>query len=335
MKRFVAACIGALVVGFSGPALATKPTVLKFSNFAGPTAYLTKGMFEPLFKDIEADAEGTLKIQMYSGGSLVKAEDSFDAVRRGLVDMAWGVTGYTPGRFKVADIPEIPFEAKTLLEASSGVWALYENGLMDGFDDVYVFGMVSSGILTAHSVKEIKSLDDFKGERIRAAGPLASASVEALGIIPVGLPVPQTAENLSKRTLTGSLNDWNAVFTWQVLDFVKWHIDAPLGSSSVFVVINKKKFDRLPEAAKAALQKHGGKNFVARWSEGLGNENERLKQELLKRDDHVIITPSEEDIDRWKAAVAPVVQKWITTVPEGERVWEVYTQTIADVRAKQ
>lgn len=128
---------------------------------------------------------------MYSGGSLVKAEESFDAVRRGLVDMAWGVTGYTPGRFKVADIPEIPFEANNVLEASSGVWALHENDLMDGFEDVYV------------------------------------------------------------------------------LDFVKWHIDAPLGSSSVFVVINKKKFDALPEAAKAALEKHGGKIFVSRWSAGL------------------------------------------------------------------
>lgn len=334
MKRFVAACIGALAVGMSASVQAAKPTVLKFSNFAGPTAYLTKGMFEPLFKDIEADSEGTLKIQMYSGGSLVKAEESFDAVRRGLVDMAWGVTGYTPGRFKVADIPEIPFEANNVLEASSGVWALHENGLMDGFEDVYVFGLVSSGILTAHSVKEIKSLDDFKGERIRAAGPLASASVEALGIIPVGLPVPQTAENLSKRTLSGSLNDWNAVFTWQVLDFVKWHIDAPMGSSSVFVVINQKKFDRLPEAAKAALEKHGGKTFVSRWSEGLGNENERLKQDLLQRNDHVMITPSEDDIARWKQTVSPVITKWVSTVPEGERVWEVYTQAIADVRAK-
>lgn len=271
---------------------------------------------------------------MYSGGSLVKAEESFDAVRRGLVDMAWGVTGYTPGRFKVADIPEIPFEANNVLEASSGVWALHENDLMDGFEDVYVFGLVSSGILTAHSVKEIQSLDDFKGERIRAAGPLASAAVEALGIIPVGLPVPQTAENLSKRTLTGSLNDWNAVFTWQVLDFVKWHIDAPLGSSSVFVVINKKKFDALPEAAKAALEKHGGKTFVSRWSEGLENENMRLKQDLLERDDHVIITPTADEISGWKQTVAPVISEWITTVPEGQRVWDVYTQAIADVRAE-
>lgn len=334
MKRILMAalCTFSLTCGMTATA---KPTTLKFANFAGPTAYLTKGMFEPLIKDIEEDSQGTLKIQLYSGGSLVKAEDTFDAVRRGLVDMGWGVTGYTPGRFKVGDIPEIPFQARTVGEASNGVWRLYEEGLMDGFDDVKVFALVSSGILTGHSVSEIDSLDDFKGQRIRAAGPLASASVEALGIIPVGLPVSQTAENLSKKTLSGSLNDWNAVYTWQVLDFVPYHIDVPMGSSTVFLVINKRVYDRLAPEAKAALEKHGGANFLPRWSEGLGGENERLRAQLAENPAHTIVVPTEEDVARWSAAVQPVVDAWIANTPEGERIWEVYTQAIESQRGAQ
>lgn len=336
MKRILMAAFCSLSMACGTAVLAqAKPTTLKFANFAGPTAYLTKGMFEPLIKDIQDDAQGTLKIQLYSGGSLVKAEDTFDAVRRGLVDMGWGVTGYTPGRFKVADIPEIPFQARTLREASTGVWRLYEEGLMDGFDDVKVFALVSSGILTAHGVSEINSLDDFKGQRIRAAGPLASASVEALGIIPVGLPVPQTAENLSKKTLSGSLNDWNAVYTWQVLDFVPYHIDVPMGSSTVFLVINKRAYDRLAPEAKAALEKHGGANFVDRWSEGLGGENERLKQLLQQNPAHTIVTPGEADFERWSAAVQPVIEKWVGSVPQGERVWAVYTEALESQRGAQ
>lgn len=334
MKRILMAalCAFSLTCGVTATA---KPTTLKFANFAGPNAYLTKGMFEPLIKDIEEDSQGTLKIQLYSGGSLVKAEDTFDAVRRGLVDMAWGVTGYTPGRFKVADIPEIPFQARTVGEASNGVWRLYEEGLMDGFDDVKVFAMVSSGILTGHSVSEISSLDDFKGQRIRAAGPLASASVEALGIIPVGLPVSQTAENLSKKTLSGSLNDWNAVYTWQVLDFVPYHIDVPMGSSTVFLVINQRAYDRLPPEAKAALEKHGGANFLPRWSEGLGGENARLRAQLAENPAHTIVTPSEADVARWSAAIQPVIDTWVANTPNGQRVWEVYTQGIESQRGAQ
>lgn len=334
MKRFLAVCVGALTVSLSASALAAKPTTFKFSNFAGPTSFLTTGIFEPLLGDIEADSGGTLKIQMYSGGTLVKPEDAFDAVRRGLVDMAWGLTGYTPGRFKAAGMTEVPFQAANVLEGSSGVWSLYEKGLMDGFDDVYVFGLASSAVGLLHSAKEIKSLDDLKGERVRAAGPLISASIEALGLTPVGLPASQVAENLSKRVLAGSVNDWVATYTWQITDAVKWHVDVPLGAATAFVVINKKKFDSLPAEAKAALEKNSGQAFVERWSKSLEAENQRIKQEILKSDEHIVITPSQEDLARYQDNVQQVVNEWVVSTPNGQKIWDTYTQAIKDVRAK-
>lgn len=334
LKRFLAVFIGALTVSLSASALAAKPTTFKFSNFAGPTSFLTTGIFEPLLEDIAADSDGTLKIQMYSGGTLVKPEDAFDAVRRGVVDMAWGLTGYTPGRFKAAGVTEFPFQAANVAEGSSGVWALYEAGLMDGLDDVYVFGLASSAVGLLHSGREITSLDDLKGERVRAAGPLVSASIEELGLTPVGLPASQVAENLSKRVLAGSVNDWVAMYAWQIADSVKWHVDVPLGAATAFVVINKKKFDRLPEEAKAALTKHSGSAFVERWSSSLETENDRIKQEILADEDHKLITPSAEDLARYQESVKKVINEWVATTPNGEKIWETYTQAIEDVRAK-
>lgn len=334
MKRFLAICAGALAVSFSASVLANKPTTLRFSNFAGPTSFLTQGIFEPLLEDIETDSDGTLKIQMFSGGTLVKPEDAFDAVRRGLVDMAWSLTGYNPGRFKAAGVTEVPFQAENVQEASAGVWALYENDLMDGFDDVYVFGLSSSAVALLHSGKKSSSLEDFKGERVRAAGPLASASIEALGLTPIGLPASQVAENLSKRVLAGSANDWVALQTWQIADFVKYHIDVPLGATTAYVVINKRKFDSLPEAAKAALDKHGGQAFVNRWSESLEAENQRVKAEVLQDDAHVVVTPTPEQLEGYKATVQDVVNEWIAATPNGKEIWDVYTNTIEDSRAK-
>lgn len=333
MKRFLAGCVGALAMSLSASALAAKPTTFKFSNFAGPTSFLTTGIFEPLLEDIQKDSKGTLKIQMYSGGTLVKPEDAFDAVRRGLVDMAWGLTGYMPGRFKAAGVTEVPFQANNVLEGSAGVWALYENGLMDGFEDVYVFGLASSAVGMMHSGKEIKSLDDLKGERVRAAGPLASASIEALGVTPVGLPASQVAENLSKRVLAGSVNDWVAMYTWQIADFVTYHVDAPLGAATAFIVINKKKFDRLPEEAKAALQNNGGQAFVKRWSTSLEAENRRIKDEILENKEHVLLTPTEEERARYQQAVQTVLDGWIAATPNGQQIWDVYAKTIEEVRA--
>lgn len=333
MKRLLAAVTGALAIGFATSVLAN-PTTMRFSNFAGPNSFLTKGIFEPLMEDIEADSDGTLKIQIFSGGTLVKPEDAFDAVRRGLVDMAWSLTGYNPGRFKAAGVTEVPFQANNVHEGSAGVWALYENGLMDGFEDVYVFGLSSSAVALLHSNKEAQSLDDFKGERVRAAGPLASASIEALGLTPIGLPASQVAENLSKRVLAGSVNDWVALQTWQIADFVKHHIDVPLGAATAYVVINKRKFDSLPDAAKAALAKHGGQAFVQRWSDSLEAENQRVKAKVLEDNSQTLVTPSSEQLAQYQATVQGVVNEWIESTPNGKEIWDVYTNTIEDVRAQ-
>lgn len=334
MKRFLTVCAGALAIVFSASAFANKPVSMRFSNFAGPTSFLTKGIFEPLLQDIEADSAGTLKIKMFSGGTLVKPEDAFDAVRRGLVDMAWSLSGYNPGRFKAAGVTEVPFQANDVQEGSAGVWALYENDLMDGFDDVYVFGLSSTAVGLLHSGKESNSLDDFKGERVRAAGPLVSASIEAIGLTPIGLPASQVAENLSKRVLAGSVNDWVALQTWQIADFVKYHIDAPLGAATAYVIINKRKYDSLPEPAKAALAKHGGAAFVKRWSDSLEAENQRIKAELLQDKSHVVVTPTAEELEGYQAKVQKVVDEWIAATPNGKEIWDVYTSTIEDVRAK-
>lgn len=334
MRRLLAAVAGTLALSFSASVLADKPVTMRFSNFAGPTSFLTKGIFEPLVEDIEADSDGTLKIQIFSGGTLVKPEDAFDAVRRGVVDMAWSLTGYNPGRFKAAGVTEVPFQASNVQEGSAGVWALYENDLMDGFEDVYVFGLSSSAVALLHSGKKSNSLDDFKGERVRAAGPLASASIEALGLTPIGLPASQVAENLSKRVLAGSVNDWVALQTWQIADFVQYHIDVPLGATTAYVVINKRKFDSLPEPAKAALIKHGGQAFVTRWSESLEAENQRVKAETLKDSKHVVVTPSEEELADYQAKVQTVVDEWIESTPNGKEIWDLYTSTIDGIRAQ-
>lgn len=322
-------CVSTLAVGSGAYA---QETTLRFSNFAGPTSFLTTGIFEPMIENIEEDANGSLKIQMFSGGTLVKPEDAFDAVRRGLVDMAWSLTGYNPGRFEAANITEIPFQAGNVLEGSSGVWSLYENGLMDGFDDVYVFGLGSSAVGLLHANKKIEALEDLEGERIRAAGPLASAALSALDFTPVGIPASQVAENLSKRIVAGSVNDWVAMGTWQIEDFVNYHIDVPFGAATAYFIINKKKFDSLPDEAKAALEKNGGQQFVEFWSTRLEAENQRAKEKILSNPEHVLIEPTEEQIQGYQDAVQKVVDEWVAEFPEGEQVWRVYREAIEDVR---
>ncbi|MCA1300542.1 TRAP transporter substrate-binding protein [Stappia indica] len=331
-RQFLGLAAGAAALCAPSILRAAGPTKLRFTNFAGPTSFLTNGIFRPAFDAIEAASDGTLKIDIYSGGSLASAADTYDAVRRGIADMGWGVTSYTPGRFKTATLVELPFEALTSKSASQGLWKLYQEDLLDGFKGVEVFSVMSSGIQHCHSTKEIDSLDGLAGERVRAAGSTAAMMWEAFGAIPVSLPVSTIAESLSKNTLHGSMNDWNALETWGILDFVKWHIDVPLGSSPCFLTINKKVFDSLPEVAQTALREHGGQRFNDFWGEQLDGENRRLRAVVAEMTDHHILVPTAEQLGEWKKRIAPVTEKWVAENPNGERALELYTATLNEAR---
>src|SRR5262249_4695784 len=59
--------------------------------------------------------------------------------------------------------------------------------------------------------KAIRTLDDFKGLRLRFASPTVRDLVGALGATPVGVPPTEIAEQLSKGTIDGAFMDYGGV----------------------------------------------------------------------------------------------------------------------------
>jgi TRAP-type C4-dicarboxylate transport system substrate-binding protein len=84
--------LGAGTLAAPGLLRAQAPTRPRFAKLAGPTPFLSTGLFRAWFDRIEAASDGTLKIGMYDGGPLAAAKDVYDALRKGIADMGWGVT---------------------------------------------------------------------------------------------------------------------------------------------------------------------------------------------------------------------------------------------------
>ncbi|MGD9863264.1 MAG: TRAP transporter substrate-binding protein DctP [Pseudodonghicola sp.] len=334
-RSFISAglALGAGTLAAPGLLRAQTPTKLRFANFAGPTSFLSTGIFRPWFDRIEAASEGTLKIEMYDGGSLAAAKDVYDAVRKGIADMGWGVTSYTPGRFNAATVVELPFEAASCAAASAGLWAAYEADLLDGFKGAEILAVMSSGIQLVHGTHDIKMPADLAGERVRAAGAAAARMWEAFGAIPVALPVPDIAENLSKNTLAGSMNDWNALQTWGIMEFVPYHVDVPLGSSPCFLTMNQDSFDALPAVAKEAVKAHSGAAFNAFWAEKLDGENARLRGIVAAMPEHKIHVPEAATVAAAHASLSDVFGAWAETTVNGQAVLDLYRDAVAKYTA--
>jgi TRAP-type C4-dicarboxylate transport system substrate-binding protein len=81
-----------------------KPIELKWASHMPDTNRIQKYGVVGLGKQIEEATKGRVKIIYYSGESLAKGKDVYDATRGGIADIGYVVTVYTPGRFPMSEM---------------------------------------------------------------------------------------------------------------------------------------------------------------------------------------------------------------------------------------
>ena len=312
-----------LMLGASG-ASAQDITTLKFGTFVGPTAFLNVKIFEPWFKQIESDSGGRLKVEFLSGGSAGKPQETMDAVRAGIVDIGWSVTSYNPGRFNAAGVSELPLLINGTVQGSKGMAALYEAGLLDGFDGVKVLGVGTADVARLHHTRDIDGLAGFKGAKVRAAGAVLSDMLNRIGATPVGMPIPTVAESLAKNVLDGAASDWFALDGFRLIDVTKTHVDIALGASGIYLVMNQAKYDQLSAEVKAAFDKHTVADFAKFWGERLETESNRVREVVANKEGHRIIEPNADEKAMWEANANEAIAAWSSANINGPAVLETF-----------
>lgn len=337
MSRVFAALLLSGALGLVSSQVAANPIVLRFSSFEPPVAFITKEILTPWAQRVTADSGGTLKVEMFPGGTLGRDPAAqMKLVLDGVADIAWIVPGYTPGRFDATTILELPFLVKSARTASLASWRMYEKGYWKGggFDEVKPLCVCGNNPVFVNTTFPAKALDDLKNRKFRAAGPVSLELIKALGAVPVGgITGPALAENLSRGLVDGTLNEWNALQTFRVLEVAKNQIILPLGSTPLMVIMNKAKYESLPPAAKAAIDKHSGEAFARIFGEMFDKNNQAVFDKAKGDRGRTIIQLSEEQQKPWRDAAKPVYEFWKKTTPDGEKLLKMFTEEVAAIEA--
>ncbi len=311
-----------------------KTTTLRFATFIGPTSYINTDIFTPWFRQIEKASNGTVRVEFLPGGSAAGPKEVFDAVTAGLVDIGWSISAYNPGRFNAAGITELPVLTRTADEGAAGMAALTEAGMLDGFDDVKLIGIGSADVGRLHHARDVSGLQDFKGAKVRAAGRVLSMMLEKIGGVPIGMPITSVAEALAKNVIDGAAADWLSIDNFRLMDVTRTHLDIALGAPSMYMVMNRASYDRLPDAAKAAFDAASPRAFSEFWSARIMQESNRVREEVQAADGHKIIENlGDAELAMWNGAAEEVIADWTANTARGAEILDVYKTAVEKFRA--
>jgi len=309
------------------------PMELKVGTVVPPQGWDVVNIVKPFLARVEKDAGGTVTFKVYPGGTLGRNPSKYvKHVRDGVMDIGWVINAYQPGFFPDDEVVNVPFVANDSLEATVAINRMIQKGMLRGYDTIVPLGVYVLSQYGVHSTVPVKKPSDLKGKKLRAAGRLQQALVEALGAGPVGIPAPKIAETVSRGVVEGVVLEWNGMKTFRIVDLTKYHCMVPFGATIISLIMNKDVFNKLPPQAKAAFEKHMGMPFGEDWGVKMIKNNKTIMESVQKDPKHSIFVPSASEVEEWKAIMWPVVEKWEGEHPKGKVLLDAYKAEIKKFR---
>jgi TRAP-type C4-dicarboxylate transport system substrate-binding protein len=326
-----------LLLGAIGCVLAAstqaEPTLLKFGFIAPPTSWVNTMGADPWSKEVMADADGTLDIKIFYGTALGTTANIYDRTVNGVVEISFGTFGDLTGQFQKVNVLTLPFETKNCTEGAHALWALYKSGVIaDEMTHVKPLSLFAFPGYVMSSKKQIRTMAELAGVKIATTNRVVSQGIQLLGGVPISLMPSELYSAVQRDTVNGVTLSWAAVSVFKVDELTKYELDTPFGVGPAYYFMNKDAYAKLPDKAKAALDRHSGDPLTARLGKACFEAGNANKPNLVARG-HTISELTLDEAERWKARVMPITEEWVKTTPDGPRVLEAYRAEVAKVRA--
>jgi TRAP-type C4-dicarboxylate transport system substrate-binding protein len=295
---------------WSGFAVAD-PIDLKFSFFTSDNSEIYQGSIKPFVDGVNADGRGLIHITVYFSGAISNSQPQQpQLVSEGKADLAYVVPGQTPERFADTAAMGLPGLFPDAATGSRVYLTLARNGTLTGYRDYYVIGANLAGPESIHSRKRISSLADLKGLTVRVNNPVEASVMQHLGAVPVLLPINKTTDAMSSGSIDAATFPPSMLFEFGIGRVATYHYMMKLGCVPLALVMNRQKFDSLPNEARAIIRKYSGDWLDDISAKNLDELDQRVLHELEADPRRTVVFPGAADEEKLRAVYTDVTDEY-------------------------
>ncbi len=290
-----------------------------------------------LFKDwcngIKEKSDGELAFKPFGAKDVVGEWQLFDAVKNGVLDAMNPFTLYWAGRMPAS----VVFSSYPLGLRTEGEWDTFFYGLggreiarelFAKFDMFYV-GHIQHGPNIIHSKVPIRSIDDFKGRKMRVPGGMVAELFSAAGAKTTLLPGSEIFAALEKETI--DVADYVGPAINYALGFhqvTKYISMGPAGFMSIYqpvdlmdLTVGMKSWNalspRMKEFVECEVHSYSDHHFA-----GIQKADQDAWKKFTEAGT-VVTRLSGEDVDAFTKLAVPLWFKWANKDKDAARVFKI------------
>lgn len=335
-RRTLALAVAAVATAAAFPAAAQ--VTLTYSSWVPPTHSLSVWQ-RNWANELEKATGGRIKTQ-----ELPKAPaappGTFDAVRDGLVDFSYVTASYTPARHILPLMAELPGAGATAeinsVAFSRIHWKHFQK--VNEYNGVKLMAVWTHGPGQMFTKKPVKTLADFKNQKIRTGGGISEKIVSALGGSPFFKPAPESYELLSSGVADGVFFPFESIVSFKLDKVITQATVFPGGlySSAFGFFMNQDKWAKLSKQDQDIIAKMTGE--VASRSNGRSwDVADEGGLKALKAAGANIVQADPAMVAEAKRLSAPVIDEWIKNasakLPNAKAVLDEFHEELKKVAA--
>ena len=241
---------------------------------------------------------------------------TFDAIRDGLADVSFDVHGYSPGRFKLTDMVELPFMGDSAEATSVAYQKVYDKHLakLDEHKGLKVLAVFTHGpghIL--NTKRPVAKLADLDGLKIRVGGGMVNEIGKVMGVNVTLKPAPQSYELLSSGVMDGVFFPAESVASFKLEKLIKHRTSFPGGlyNTSFALVMNPDTWAKISKQDQQAITKLSGEHLAKRVGRAW-DQADRKGIAVMQANNVEVVNANKAFIDEVKAKTSTLETKWVS-----------------------
>jgi TRAP-type C4-dicarboxylate transport system substrate-binding protein len=322
MKLMSAVLVGAAAIVLSTTAQA-QMTLKASHQFPGGKGDPRDEMVQIIAKEMKAANVG-VDIQVYPGASLFKANDQWNAMVNGQLDISSFPLDYASGKVRAFGATLMPGLVRNHDRAAKLNDSQFMKDIKAQINKAGVVVLADAWLAGAVASKKgcIRKPDDIKGLKIRSAGPTFAQMWQAAGASIVSIPSNEVYNALQTGVADATDTSAGSFVSFRIYEQVKC-ITAPGDNALWFmyepVLMSKKSFDKLNKKQQDALMAAGKKS-----QEYFQKASRGLDEKMVKafKDHNVeVVNMTTDEYNAWlDVAKKSSYAEFAKAVPDGKKL---------------